>query len=136
MSAPTITARIVAATVAAVATIAVPVTLAVPADARGGAEVIRTGDCSLRADWKLKVKQDNGRLEVEAEVDSNRVGQTWRWFIRHNGSISARGVATTQAPSGSFTVRRRLVDLAGIDTIVFRARNPRTDEVCRGVVRL
>ena len=121
---------------ATVATLIAPLTLPGPAHARAGNEVIRTGSCTLHADWKLKAKSDSGRIEVEGEVDSNRVGQTWRWFIRHNGSISAWGVATTQAPSGSFTVRRRVVDVAGIDTIVFRARNPRTGEVCRGVDRL
>ncbi len=31
--------------------------------------VIRTGSCSAGADWKLKVKTDDGRLEVEGEID-------------------------------------------------------------------
>ena len=54
----------------------------------------------------------------------------------HNGSVSARGWATTHAPSGSFSVERRMVNLGGTDKIVFKARNPRTGEVCRGVVRI
>ena len=98
-------------------------------------DVIRRGSCTGATDWKLKASPEDGRIEVEGEVDSNRDGQTWRWRIRHNGSLSARGTATTQPPSGSFEVRRLLVDAAGTDTIVFRARNPRTDEVCRGVLR-
>lgn len=98
-------------------------------------DVIRRGSCTGATDWKLKASPEDGRIEVEGEVDSNRNGQTWRWRIRHNGSLSARGTATTQPPSGSFEVRRVLVDAAGTDTIVFRARNPRTDEVCRGVLR-
>jgi hypothetical protein len=120
-----------------VAAVAVPVALAVAASASGGgADVIRSGSCSGSTDWKLKAKHDNGRIEVEGEVDSNKVGQTWNWLIRHNGSVSARGQATTQAPSGSFSVTRRVVNLAGIDKIVFRATNPKSGEVCRGVVRL
>ena len=65
--------------------------LAGPAAAKDG-EVIRTGDCSGRADWKLKGAPDDGRLEIEFEVDSNRIGQTysiafnpahrWFWFPR------------------------------------------------------
>jgi hypothetical protein len=98
-------------------------------------DVIRRGSCTGATDWKLKASPEDGRIEVEGEVDSNRNGQTWRWRIRHNSSLSARGTATTQPPSGSFEVRRVLVDAAGTDTIVFRARNPRTDEVCRGVLR-
>ncbi|HEX4977286.1 MAG TPA: hypothetical protein VFV40_05405 [Nocardioides sp.] len=98
-------------------------------------DVIRRGSCTGATDWKLKASPEDGRIEVEGEVDSNRNGQTWRWRIVHNGSLSARGSATTKPPSGSFEVRRLLVDAAGTDTIVFRARNPLTDEVCRGVVR-
>ena len=94
--------------------------------------VIRTGSCSTGAGWKLKVKTDDGRLEVEGEVDTNVAGQQWRWTIRHNGSVSDRGTATTTARSGSFEVERKVVDLAGTDAITFRA--VRDGQVCRGVV--
>ena len=102
----------------------------------GDGDVVRRGSCSGSTDWKLKAKHDDGRLEVEGEVDSNRNGQAWRWRMVHNGSLSARGWATTHAPSGSFSVERRMVNLGGTDKIVFKARNPRTGEVCRGVVRI
>lgn len=107
---------------------------AAPASARGDDDdrVIRTGSCSAGADWKLKVKTDDGRLEVEGEIDSFVAGQQWRWTIRHNGSVSDRGTATTTARSGSFEVERRIVDLAGTDAVVFRA--VRDGQVCRGVV--
>jgi hypothetical protein len=91
-----------------------------------------TGACSGGADWKLKVKTDDGRLEVEGEVDSDVAGQQWRWTLRHNGSVSDRGAATTTARSGSFEVERKVVDLAGTDTLAFRA--VRDGQVCRGVV--
>ena len=94
--------------------------------------VIRTGSCSGSADWKLKVKTDDGRLEVEGEIDSDVAGQRWRWTLRHNGSVSDRGAATTTARSGSFEVERRVVDLAGTDTLTFRAVHD--GQVCRGVV--
>ena len=104
------------------------------ASASGGDDdrVIRTGACSGSADWKVKVKTDDGRLEVEGEIDSNTVGQTWRWTIRHNGSVSDRGTATTSGRSGSFDIERRIVDIAGTDSVVFRA--VRAGETCRGVV--
>ena len=107
---------------------------AAPASASGGDDdrVIRTGSCSAGAGLKLKVKTDDGRLEVEGEVDSNVAGQQWRWTIRHNGSVSDRGTATTTARSGSFEVERKIVDLAGTDVVAFRA--VRDGQVCRGVV--
>ncbi len=94
--------------------------------------VIRTGSCSAGADWKLKVKTDDGRLEVEGEVDTNRAGQAWAWTIRHNGSVSARGTSTTTARSGSFEVERKIVNLAGTDRVVFRATY--AGQTCVGVV--
>ena len=106
------------------------------ADDGGGSgdddRVIMTGSCSGSADWKLKVKTDDGRLEVEGEIDSNVAGQQWRWTLRHNGSVSDRGTGTTTARSGSFEVERTIVDLAGTDAVVFRA--VRDGQVCRGVV--
>ena len=121
-----------AASAACLATVTLSVGAA-PADARGDDRIIRTGACSGSADWKLKVKtEDNGRLEIEGEVDSNVNGQTWRWLFRHNGSVTARGTGTTVAPSGSFDVERKVVNLAGTDRIVFKAE--RNGQVCRGVV--
>jgi hypothetical protein len=102
-----------------------------PAQAKDG-DVIKRGSCSGTSDWKLKASPDNGRIEVEGEVDSNRNGQTWRWRILHNGTVSAKGTATTVAPSGSFSVRRLVVDAAGTDRIGWRATNPATGETCTG----
>jgi hypothetical protein len=129
------TGRFGALALAAAATV-LPVTLlaAVPASANDD-DVIRRGGCSGSTDWKLKASPENGRIEVEGEVDSNRIGQRWRWRLKHNGSLSARGVRTTKGPSGSFEVRRVVVDLRGTDKLVFRAANRRSGEVCRGVVR-
>ena len=105
----------------------------VPAQA-GDDEVIRRGDCSGRADWKLKVKTDDGRLEVEGEVDSNVAGQHWRWRILRNGNVAARGRATTTGRSGSFDVERRLANGPGSDRIGFRAIRPASGQTCRGAL--
>ena len=94
--------------------------------------VIKTGSCSGGADWKLKVKTDDGRLEVEGEVDSNQSGQSWNWKIKDNGSVAAIGSATTGGRSGSFSVERTITNQAGTDTVVFRAK--RSGEVCTGTI--
>lgn len=120
---------------AAAAALTLGLTLAggVPAMAND-ADVIREGNCSGAADWKLKASPENGRIEVEGEVDA-RKGQTWRWRILHNGNVSARGTSTTKAPSGSFEVRRVVVNAAGADRIGWRARNVATGQTCRGSLR-
>lgn len=98
----------------------------------GGSDVRREGPCSGSAHWKLKAKPDDGRIEVEGEVDANHAGQVWTWRILHDGFVSYRGTRTTQAPSGSFTVKRRVVDMAGADSIGFRAKNRASGQTCRG----
>ncbi len=107
---------------------------AVPAVANSG-DVIRRGHCSGSSTWKVKASPEDGRIEFDGEVDSNVNGQLWRWRMVHNGSRAARGTATTKAPSGSFERRRLLVDVAGTDNLVFRAKHPASGEVCRGKVR-
>lgn len=116
---------------AAVSVLALGVGMSPSAVAKDG-DVEREGRCSGASDWKLKASPENGRIEVEGEVDSNRNGQTWNWSIRHDGRRSASGTATTRGPSGSFEVRRVLVNAPGPDSIGFRATNRRTGETCRG----
>ena len=97
-------------------------------------EIRRNGSCSAGTDWKIKAKSDDGRIEVEAEIDSNKVGQTWTWKFKHNGSVFSKGQSTTTGPSGSFEVERKPADFAGTDHFVFRAVHPRSGEVCRATV--
>jgi hypothetical protein len=105
--------------------------LAPVAGAKDG-DVIRTGACSGGSDWKLKLSPENGKIEVEFEVDSNRVGQTWRVRIRQNGVLIFSGTRVTQAASGSFEVRRLAQDHAGTDAFRARAVNLASEETCIG----
>jgi hypothetical protein len=110
--------------------------LPMSAQARGGADVIKTGSCSAHSNWKLKLSKDDGRIETDFEVDQNRVGRKWKVTLKHNGNRFFRGVRITQAPSGSFEVRKFANDAAGTDRIVARARNLRSGELCRAVARI
>lgn len=108
--------------------------LATSATASGGNDdrVIRTGSCSGSADWKLKSKTDDGRLEVEWEVDSNQAGQTWRVRVRDNGVLVVRTRATTGGRSGSFSIERSIANRAGSDSIVARSRDLASGQTCVG----
>lgn len=101
-----------------------------PAASAKGIETRASGTCSMGSHWKMKAKPDNGRLEVELEVDSNRNGQKWAVRLTDNRRLVFAGTKVTVAPSGSFEVDRRTANLAGIDHFVGVARNPRTNEVC------
>jgi hypothetical protein len=98
----------------------------------GQNDVIREGSCGNASDWKVKVSPENGRLEVEFEVDQNVSGDRWRVRIRHDGDLVFRGTRMTHGASGSFTVRIVEDDTAGSDVFRARARNQSTDEVCAG----
>ncbi|HMJ03826.1 MAG TPA: hypothetical protein VK506_12850 [Conexibacter sp.] len=94
---------------------------------RGGRDDGRrlvAGSCTGAATSKLKVKNDDGRLEVEFEVDQNRSGVTWQVRISRNGSPVVRTSATTGGRSGSFSVERKIGNPAGSDRISARATSP------------
>ena len=106
-----------------------------PALAKGGGngDVRASGPCATGS-WELKAKLDDGRIEVEAEIDTNRVGQTWAWRLSDNGAQFASGTGTTVAPSGSFEVRRLTANRAGADVLHLTATRGAT--TCAGTVRL
>lgn len=105
---------------------------AMPVLAKDG-DVIRTGACGGRSDWKLKLSEENGRVQVEYEVDQIRVGDVWQVRIRHDGGLVFAGKRTTRAPSGSFEVRLVQRNRVGNDVFRGRAVNTRTGEICGGV---
>jgi hypothetical protein len=108
------------------ATIAVP-SLAV---ARGDDDIERFGTCTGNTASEIKLSDEDGRIEVEFEVDQNRNGVPWRVVITRNGSRVFSGVRTTRGPSGSFEVRRVLRNGRGAEVIRARATSP-SGEVCR-----
>lgn len=120
------------ATLAAMLLALAPTALA--GQSKGGKGIIKQGKCTGSSTWKLKVKSDDGRLQTEFEVDQNRVGKRWRVTLVRDGSTVFRGIRTTVAPSGSFTVRRLLTASAGTTRIVASAKALQSGESCRAVV--
>ncbi len=115
--------------------LALPLAAIAPASASGGGGGVRThGACGGPTVWRLKAKADDGRIELEAEVDSNHAGQVWDWTLKHNGSVSSRGAQKTHGASGSFSVGRRMINLSGTDHFTFRAERRSTGAVCRGSI--
>jgi hypothetical protein len=98
-------------------------------DRRDRREVRVAGSCTDGSTAKLKVKHDDGRLEAEFEVDQNRNGVTWNVVVRRNGAVAISTRATTRAPSGSFSVERKIADGPGSDRVTARATSP-SGEVC------
>jgi hypothetical protein len=100
----------------------------------GGKRVTASGDCSQRGTYKLSAKHDDARIEVEYEVDTNRVGQTFTVRLTDNGDVIANRTVTTHGPSGSFSISKLAANRAGADTI--RAHAVHGANTCGGVVHL
>jgi hypothetical protein len=100
---------------------------AMPALAKDGDVLVR-GTCTGQSTAKLKLSPENGRIEVEFEVDQNRNGVRWKVVLTRNGAKAAELVRVTRGPSGSFTARRVLANGAGADVV--RATATRNGERC------
>ncbi len=109
------------------------VALAGPASAKG-VEVRTSGTCLSVGTWKLKAKTQDRSIELEYELDTNRVGQRWRVNLSDNGVVVGSGTFVTTAPSGSFEVRRVVVNRAGTDRFTATATNTATGATCRGAL--
>ena len=99
-------------------------------------DVIHKGACSGSSNWKLTLSPENGKIQVEYEVDSNKAGQNWRVKLFENGNRIFRGTKTTQGTSGSFTVRVLANNTAGTDSFKAHALNLGNGETCGGAASI
>ena len=93
----------------------------VPAASAKGREVRAVGSCTKSSTSKIKLSEENGRIEVEFEVDQNRNGVRWSIALRQNGQVVRRLVRVTRGPSGSFEARVVLSNRPGADSIAATA---------------
>jgi hypothetical protein len=106
--------------------------LPVPAGAGpGGArddDVRREGTCTGRSETSLRLRADDGRIEVELEIEASRPGSRWSVILLHERRIVFRGAL--RARDDSVRLRKTVPDWFGSDTVVARATGPRR-EACR-----
>lgn len=117
------TALAALAVMLAVAVAAAPAAFAKDGDLRV------SGTCTRSSTVKLKLSDEDGRLEVEFEVDQNRNGVPWKVVLRRNGTLVTSATAVTRAPSGSFELRRVLARAGATTRIAARAKSP-SGETC------
>lgn len=95
--------------------------VAAPAGIAKRGEVRVKGTCTGHSTSKLKLSDDNGRIELEFEVDQNRNGVRWNVVVFQNGKRIAKTTRITRAPSGSFEARVLAPNRAGLDKFVAKA---------------
>lgn len=95
--------------------------------------IARHGSCTGHADWKLKVAPENGRLQVEFEVEHATAGDRWRVSVKENGSPLLSRSKVVRA-DGSFDIKHGANNTLGSDRFVARATNASSGESCVGTV--
>jgi hypothetical protein len=99
----------------------------------GGGGVTSSGACINGGHFKLQAKHDDGKIEMEYQVDSNRAGQVWAVRITDNGTVVVSRNATT-GPGDSFTIRKLIANMPGPDKI--HAHATFQNHTCGGTVTL
>lgn len=111
--------------------------VAMPGAASASDDDIRaSGECTGGTTSKIKVKPDDGQLEVEFEVDQNQSGDRWKVKLKDNGDVVFKGSATTRGRSGSFEIERKIPNKSGTDSITGKARNTDGGERCAARVSI
>jgi hypothetical protein len=96
----------------------------------GDPEVKKEGPCSRNSEWKLEVRLEDGRFRVRWEADSGISGQRWRLRLRHNGTLIASTIRTTNVDGEAQLRLRGVRNLPGRDTFAGFARNLASGETC------
>ena len=112
-------AKSVTAAVAIAAALGATTVQAASAKSLDGVRV--AGTCSDTSSSKLKVKHDQ-----------NRNGVPWTVELRKDGRLVFQGTRTTFAPSGSFSLERRIVGTTGTVT----ASATRAGEGCSATIKV
>jgi hypothetical protein len=113
------------ATTAVVA--ATPVFL-VPAPAQAGGPERHAHGTVAGARYEMSAEKDNGRFEVDADLDGVAAGSRWKMVVRHYGTTVATRTADAVRDDGRFDVdfpEVRRPDTRGKD--VFKVTLTRTD---------
>jgi hypothetical protein len=91
----------------------------------GGGDVRVAGSCGSGATSSLRLRSDDGRIEVRFRLEQRRGRGMWRITIVHEQRVASRATRRTTRSDRSYELRRTLPDLPGSDTVVVHAWGPR-----------
>ena len=93
------------------------------------------GVCGRGTTASLRLRADDGRIEVRFRLRQRRGRGVWRIAIVHEQRVSSRATGRTTRSDDSFELRRMLPDLPGSDTVVVHAWGPK-GRGCRATATL
>lgn len=98
-------------------------------DAKDGDLIVR-GNCAGGIKTKLKASPENGRIELEYELDNAAPNEAWRIIIRKNGRAILRTTKRTNGV-GDLEVRKLTSNGNGNERIEASAKRVSGGGVCR-----
>lgn len=124
----TIRRSVAALTLAGLTAAPLAVLTAAPASA-----VEREGRCD-GAEFQLEVERDNGRFDVDADIDDATPGSKWRVILKHEGR-NFYNVQRTADSDGDISVDRTRPNTRGADTFVMKINKVGTGGSCTHRIR-
>lgn len=118
--------RTATATAATAALVAVPLATVT---ASPGQAAERTGRCD-GARFSLEVEKDDGRYEIDTDIDDARPGSRWRIVVKQDGRTVANVVRRADSDGDVDDVDRERRDGAGRSTFVLRVNKVGTGGAC------
>ena len=91
----------------------------------GGGDVRAAGVCGRGATASLRLRTEDGRIEVRFQLRQRSGRGVWRITIVHEQRVSSRATRRTTRGDDSFELRRMLPDLRGSDTVAVHAWGPK-----------
>jgi hypothetical protein len=115
------------AAVAACAALALPAVAAADDDER---EARRAGTCTGSSRATIRLRAEDGEIQVEFEIVTRSRTRAWRVVLLHERRVAFQGPIRPRSGGRSVRLRRNVADWFGRDTIVVRASGPGI-ETCR-----
>jgi hypothetical protein len=100
----------------------------------GGDDVTRSGSCSGRGDWKLRVRRETATsIRVRFDIEHVRPGDTWQLYLSDNGTriFSASRVADSE---GELRAVRVTANRSGTDHVRGSGVNVSAGGTCDGAL--
>jgi hypothetical protein len=108
-------------------------TVAIPGVAGADtSDVRRTGNCSIKSDWEMRIQDEGRTLRVRWRVNSRIQDQTWQLTLAHNGQQIATATRVVNGEGQATLERREIRDRAGPDRFTGTAQSAPSGETCAG----
>ena len=90
----------------------------------GSGDVRVAGSCGRGATSSLRLRSDDGRIEVRFRLEQRRGSGLWRITVVHEQRVAFRATKRTTRSDRSYELRRMVPDLSGSDTVAVHAWGP------------